>query len=108
MLFTFLTTLIVYSIKKVHETYWCSSSVACKEKRTDWILRMFTFNDKNLLYLIIFTFPLFEGQSDQGVTQLAIKPFDIFQTSRIVSLIKNARFFRTRFNFSFIFLDNIF
>ena len=29
MLFTSLATLIVYSIKKVLETYWCSSSIAC-------------------------------------------------------------------------------
>ena len=28
MLFTFLTTLILYSTKKIHETYWCSSSIA--------------------------------------------------------------------------------
>ena len=28
----------------------------------------------------------FEDQSDQGVTQLVIKPFGIFLTSRIVSL----------------------
>ena len=44
MLLTFVTILIVYSIKKVQETYWCSSSIACLEKRTDWILRIFTFN----------------------------------------------------------------
>ena len=88
MLFTFLITLIVYSTKKVHETYWCSSSIACQEKRTDWILRIFTFNDKNPLYLrIILTLQLFfEGQSDQGVTQLVIKLLGISQTSRIVSL----------------------
>ena len=86
-MFTFLITLIVYSTKKVHETYWCSSSIACQEKRTDWILRIFTCNEKNPLYLpIISTLQFFEGQSDQGVTQLVIKPFDISQTSRIVSL----------------------
>ena len=39
VLFTFLTTLVVYSVKKVQETYWCSKSLACQEKRTDWILR---------------------------------------------------------------------
>ena len=33
---------------------------------------------------IISTFQFFEGQSDQGVTQLVIKSFDISQTSRIV------------------------
>ena len=49
---TFLTILIVYSIKKIHEN-WCSSSIACQDKRTDWILRIFTINDKNPLYLPI-------------------------------------------------------
>ena len=65
------------SIKKVHKTCWCSSSIACQEKRTDWILRIFTFNDKNPLYLpIISTLQcFFEGQSDQEVTQVVIKPF---------------------------------
>ena len=29
--------------KNVHENYWCCSSIACQEKRTDWILRIFTF-----------------------------------------------------------------
>ena len=55
--------------KKVDENYWCCSSMACQEKGTDWILRRFTFNDKNRLYLpIISTLQFFEGQSDQGVT----------------------------------------
>ena len=64
--------------KKVHENYWCCSSIACQEKGTDWILRLFTFNDKNRLYLLIFlTLQFFEGQSDQGVTQLVIKSFYI-------------------------------
>ena len=40
--------------KKVHENYWCCSSIACQAKGTDLILRIFTFNDKNQLYLIIF------------------------------------------------------
>ena len=72
---------------KVHENYWCCSSIACQEKGTDWILRIFTFNVKNRLYLPIFlTIHFFEGQSDHGVTQLVIKPFDICQTSRIVGL----------------------
>ena len=56
---TFLTILIVYSIKKIHEN-WCSSSIACQDKRTDWILRIFTINDKNPLYLpIILTLQIF-------------------------------------------------
>ena len=37
--------------KKLHEGYWCSSSITCLEKITDWILSIFTFNDKNQLYL---------------------------------------------------------
>ena len=43
--------------------------MAGKEKRTDWILRIFTFNDKNLLYLpLILKIQFFpEGQNDQGV-----------------------------------------
>ena len=87
MLLTFLTTLIVYSVKKFHESCWYSCSIACKEKRADWILRMFTFNDKNPLYHpLILTPQIFEGQSDEGVTKLVIKPFGIFQTSTIVSL----------------------
>ena len=44
-MFTFVTTLIVYSMKKVHENYWCSSSIACQGKRTDCILKIFLFND---------------------------------------------------------------
>ena len=73
--------------KKVHENYWCCSSIACQEKGTDRILRIFTFNDKNQLYLPIFlALHFFEGQSDRGVTQLVIKPFDISQTPRIVGL----------------------
>ena len=87
MLFTFVTTLIVYFIKEVDETYWCSSSIAYQEKRTGWILRIFTSNDENLSYLpIISVLYFFEGESDQGATELVIKPFDISQSSRIVSL----------------------
>ena len=39
--------------EKIHETFWCSSSIACQEKRTDGILRIFIFNDKNPLCLYI-------------------------------------------------------
>ena len=54
--------------KKVHENFWCYSSIACQENGTDWIPRIFTFNDKNRLYLpIISTLMFFEGQSDQVV-----------------------------------------
>ena len=73
--------------KKVHANCWCCSSIACQEKGTDRILRIFTFNDKNRLYLPIFsTLQFFESQSDEGVTLLVIKPFDMSQTSRIVGL----------------------
>ena len=75
----------MYSIKKVREIYWCSSGTACQEEITDMILKIFTFNDKNPLYLsIISTFHFCKGQSDQGVTQLVIKPFGIPQSTRIV------------------------
>ena len=53
-------------MKKVHKTYWCSSSIGYQDQRTDLILRIFTFNDKNTLYLpIILTLHFFEGQSYQ-------------------------------------------
>ena len=75
-------------MKKIHENYWWSSSIACQEKRTDCVLRIFLFNDKSPSYLpIILTLQFFEGQSDEEVTQLVIKPFGIsHQSSRIVSL----------------------
>ena len=77
----------MYSIKKVHETYRCSSSTAYQEKRTNWILRIFTFNNKNPLYLtLISTLHFSEGQSDNEVTQLVIKSLGISQSSRIASL----------------------
>ena len=64
-LFIFLIALIVYSTKKIDETYWSSSIVACQGKRTDCILRVFTCNEKNLLYLpIISILQFFEDQSD--------------------------------------------
>ena len=59
--------------KKVHENYWCCSSITCLEKGTDRILRIFTFNDKNRLYLPIFLrLHFFEGQGDQEVTHKTI------------------------------------
>ena len=72
VLVNFLTNLIVYSIKKIYKSYWCSTRIACLEKRTYWILRILTFNDKNSLYLPIVLNLFFEGQSDQGVTKLVI------------------------------------
>ena len=93
--------------KKVHENYWCFSSISCQGKGTDWVLRIFSFNDKNRLYVrLISTLQFFESQNDQGVTQLVIKPFEISQTSRIVDLrYKNAKVFQTPFYFTF-FLEN--
>ena len=96
----------IHSIKKVHENYWYCSSIVCQEKRRDWILRIFTFNDKNRLYLpIISKLQFFEGESDQGVTQLVIKPFGISQTSRIVGLRlkKMPRFSKPPFIFHLFF-----
>ena len=77
----------MHSTKRFNKTYFCSSGIASQEKRADWILRIFTFNNKNPPYLpISSTLQFFEGQSDEGVTQLVIKPFGVFQLSRIVSL----------------------
>ena len=46
--------------KKFYQTCWQSFSIACKEKRTNWILRIFTFNDKNPLYIsLILTLQFF-------------------------------------------------
>ena len=68
-------------MKMFHETYWCTSSIAWQQKRKDWILRIFTFNDKNPLYLNVFWhFRDLDGQSDQGIVQLVTKPFGIYQT----------------------------
>ena len=102
----FSSNLIVYFIKRF--TKIVGAVAVCQEKGTDRILRIFTFNDKNQLYLLIFlTLHFFEGQRDQGVTQLVIKPFDISQTSRIVGLrLKKCQVFASSFYFSFIFLDN--
>ena len=33
------------------QTYWCSNSTACQEKRTTWIFKIFSFTDKNPFYL---------------------------------------------------------
>ena len=60
MLFISLTTLTVYSIKMVHEIYWRSSSITCEEEKRNWILRIFTSNDKNPLnFCIISTLQFF-------------------------------------------------
>ena len=67
VLLTFLPTLIVYSIKK-RERFLRLCTIACK-KRTDWILKIFSFN-KNSLYLwLILKFQCPEGQSRQAGTE---------------------------------------
>ena len=91
----------MYSTKKVHETYWCSSSVACQEKRTDWILRIFTFNNKNSLYLpIILTLQFLWGSKSSRSNPIS------HRTIRRIPKIKNsefksARFFQRPFYFKF-------
>ena len=108
LLFTFLTTLIVYFTKKICETYWCSGSIACWEKRTDWILRIFTFNDKKPLYLpIISTLQFFRGSKWSRSNPISHKAiWHIPNISNSEFKIKNAKFFQTLFCFSFIFLGN--
>ena len=85
----------------------CSCSIVFKEKRTNWKLRIFTFNNKNPLYLpLILIIQFFEGQSHHGVIQLVIKRFGIPKILQIVSLSKKSHIFSTFFNFSFIILGN--
>ena len=99
----------MYSTKKVHETYWCSSSIACQEKRTDWILRIFTCNEKNPLYLpIISTLQFFWGSKwsrSNPISHKTIWHIPNIKNSEF-KLKKSARFFQTPFYFSWIFLDN--
>ena len=60
-------------------------------------------------YITLFLkrFSFYEGQRDQGVTQLVIKPFEIFQTSRTVSLTqKKFQTFPNPLLFFIHFLDN--
>ena len=109
MLFTFLTTLIVHSTKRIHETYWCSSSTACQVKRTDWILRISIFNDKTSSYILItMTLQCFWGS--KWLRSNLISHKTIWHILNIKNsefkIKKNARFFQTPFYFSFIFLDN--
>ena len=109
MLFTSLTTLIVYPIKKVWETYWCSSRIAFQEKRRDWILRIFTFSDKNPLNLcIISTLQFFWGSKwirSNPISHKTIWYIPNINNSQF-KLKKMLAFFQTPFYFSFIFLDN--
>ena len=60
-----------------------------------WVVEYSPLMKKPIISAIILTLQFFfEGQSDQGVTRLVIKPFDISQTSRIVGLsYKNCQVF---------------
>ena len=103
MLFTFLIT------KKVHETYWCSGSIACQEKRTDWTLRIFTCNEKNPLYLpIISTLQFFWGSKwskTNPITHKTIWHIPNMKNSEF-KIKNNARFLKNPFYFSFNILGN--
>ena len=107
--FTSLTTLIVYSVKKVQETYRCSSRVACEEKIRDWILRIFTLNDKNSLNLCIISILQFFWGSN-WIKSYPISHKTIWHIPNIKNsqfkLKNNATIFQSPFYFSFIFLYN--
>ena len=109
VLITFVITLIVYSTKRFMKLTWCSSCIACQEKRTDWILRIFTFNDKNSLYLpIISTLQFFWGSKwsrSNPISHKTIWHIPNIKNSEFM-ILKNVRFFQTPFYFSFNFLDN--
>ena len=111
MLFTFQTTLIVYCTKKIHETYWCSSSIAYQEKGTDWILRIFTSNDKNPVYLPIISILQFfwgsEWSRSNPISHKTIRHIPNIKNNEF-KIKKNAIFFQTHFYFSFIFLRQYF
>ena len=101
----------MYSIEKIHESCWCSSSIACQEKRADWILRLFTLSVKNPLNLrIILTFQFFFFfWGSKWTRSNLISHKTIWHISNIKNSefkLKNARFYETPFYFSFIFLDN--
>ena len=98
----------MYSIKKVQETYWCSSRIACQEKRRDCILRIFTFNYKNQLNLCInLTLQFFWGSKWTKSDPISHKTIGYIPNIKNSQFkLKNARFFQTPFYFSFIFLDN--
>ena len=55
----------VFNLKS-RETFLCLCSIACKKRRTDWILRILFLNSKNPSYLsLILTLQFFDGQSRQ-------------------------------------------
>ena len=93
MLFAFLTTLIVYSMKNVHDSYWCKTSISCLEVRTEWIFRTFAFSDKNSLHLPIISTLQFFWESEWSRSNPSSH-----KTNWHIPNIKNILFF--------IFLDN--
>ena len=80
---------------------------ACQEKRTDWILWIFTFNDKNPLYLpIISTLQFFRRSKRSRSNPISHKTiWHIPNIKNSGFKLKNARFIQVHFYFSFIFLD---
>ena len=78
-----------------------------KKRKTDWILRLLSFNIKNLLYFsLILPLLFFEGQIREAGTQLFMKPFNIPQIlSRLSLSKKDVGFFENFLYFSFAFLD---
>ena len=109
MLFTFLTTLTMCFIEKVNQSYWHSRSIACTKIVTNWILRIFTFDDK--IHYISPWFPNFSffwaskwSRSDP-ISHKTIWHIPNTKNSEF-KLKKNARFFQTLFYFSFMYLDN--
>ena len=99
----------MYSIKKVQETYWCSSKIAFQEKRRGWILRIFSFNGKNPLNLCkISTHQFFWGSEwtrSNPISHKTIWHIPNTKNSQF-KLKKMLAFFQTPFYFSFTFLDN--
>ena len=104
-LLTFLTTLIVYSLKN-REKYLCLFCISYKKRKIGLILKIFWFNDKNSLNLsLLFTLQFFEGTSP---SRHIISRKIIWHTSNIkkseFKSNKISGFSKTPFYFSFIFL----
>ena len=104
VLLTFLAVLRVYWTINTN----CVEGIYKKKKRkTDWILRLLSFNIKNLLYFsLILPLLFFEGQIREAGTSLFMKPFNISQIlSRLSLSKKDVEFFENFLYFSFAFLD---
>ena len=60
---------LICTAQKKWGNFFCFCSIACKKSRTDWIIKIFSFNNKDPLYSsLILTLQLFEGQNRQAVT----------------------------------------